>query len=181
MTGKGHRLTGVGAGLFAAAFVHVLGYDYTAEILAALAAASSTTLPDWAEITRYKKGVRAGTFIPHRTITHWPVLWLGLMYAAFHYLDPYPAAIVLGICVGALAHIVADAPNPMGVPILWPHKRVSFFGGLWRSGEFEKSMTFVFTVVGLGFWAYVHNETLFIQTLIASWNDTISWFMSLRQ
>lgn len=169
MTGKGHRLTGIGAGFFAAALVHVLGYNYTAEMIAGLAAASSTTLPDWAEIYTYKKGVRTGTLIPHRTVTHWPPLWLGLMYVAFHYLDPYPAAILLGVCVGAMAHILADAPNPMGIPLLWPHKRVSFFGGLWRSGEFEKSMTAIFTLAGLVFWGYTHQETVWVQTLINVW------------
>lgn len=174
MTGKGHRLTGVGAGFFAAAFVHVLGYNYTAEIIAGLAAASSTTVPDWIEIPTYKKGVRTGTLIPHRTITHWPILWLGLMYVAFHYLEPYPAAIALGVCIGALAHILADAPNPMGIPMLWPHKRVSIFGGLWRSGEFEKSMTFVFTVVGLMFWAYTHQEAALVQRVLDGWAQLIS-------
>lgn len=159
MTGQGHRLTGVGAGFFAAALVHTLGFNYTAELLAAIAAASSTTLPDWLEIPIYKKGVRTKTFIPHRTITHWPPLWLGLMYIAFTYLEPMYAATVLGICVGALAHIVADAPNPMGVPWFWPHKRVSIFGGLWRSGEFEKTMTFIFTLAGIGIWLHSHQDT----------------------
>ena len=99
------------------------------------------------------------------------MLWLALMYVAYHYLDPYFAATLIGVCVGALAHILADAPNPMGVPMLWPHKRVSIFGGLWRSGEFEKSMTVVFTLVGLIFWGYTHQETTIMQSVIDGWGQ----------
>ena len=156
MTGKGHRLTSVGTGFFAAAVVHLLGYNALGQLIAGLAAASSVTAPDWLEIPQYKKGVRSGTLIPHRTITHWPVLWIGIIYAAYSYLDPYIAVTIIGISMGSLSHILADAPNPMGVPMLWPHRRVSLFGGLWRSGEYEKSMAFVFTVAGIGFWLYVH-------------------------
>lgn len=171
MTGQGHRLTGVGAGFFAAALVHTLGFNYTAEILAALAAASSTTLPDWIEIPVYKKGVRAGTLIPHRTITHWPPLWVGLIYLAYYYAEPYYAATLIGISVGALAHIVADAPNPMGIPWFWPHKRVSIFGGLWRSGQFEKTMTLVFTVTGLLYWGYAHQDTEWLMAILEKWSE----------
>lgn len=62
----------------------------------------------------------------------------------------------------------------MGIPMLWPHKRVSIFGGLWRSGEFEKSMTFVFTVVGLMFWAYTHQEAALVQRVLDGWAQLIS-------
>lgn len=166
MTGQGHRLTGISAGFFAAALVHTLGFNYTSEAIAAFAAAASTTLPDWLEIPIYKKGVRSGTLIPHRTITHWPPLWLGLMYFAFNYLEPFYAVMVMGIGVGALVHIVADAPNPMGVPWLWPNTRVSIFGGLWRSGEFEKTMTCVFTIAGVAIWLHSHQKTSWILAII---------------
>lgn len=169
MTGKGHRLTGIGAGFFAAALVHTLGFNYTAEVFAALAAASSTTLPDWIEIPVHKKGMRAGTLIPHRTITHWPPLWLGLMYFAFYYLEPYYAATLIGICVGAITHILADAPNPMGVPWFWPHKRVSILGGLWRSGQFEKTITAVFTAIGVFYWVQAHRDNAWLMAFIERW------------
>lgn len=166
MTGKGHRLTGLGAGFFAAALTHTLGYNYTIEMVSALLAAFSTTIPDWIEIPTYKRGVRTGTLIPHRTITHWPPLWLGLIYVAFHYLDPLYAAAVIGICVGALAHILADAPNPMGIPWILPFSRLSIAGGLWRSGQFENTIVFVFTAAGIATWVYTHQDTPLVQAII---------------
>lgn len=172
MTGNGHRLTGLGAGFFSAALVHTLGFNYTAEIVAGIIASLSTTVPDWIEIPTYRKGMRAGTIIPHRTITHWPPLWLGLIYIAFHYLEPLYAAALIGVSVGALAHILADAPNPMGIPWLLPNKRVSILGGLWRSGEFEKTMVIVFTIAGASMWVYTHQNTAWMQTIIKIWSQS---------
>jgi len=169
MTGKGHRLTGVGAGFFAAAFVHVLGFSYSAEAIAALAAAFSTTLPDLIEIPIYKRGARTRTLIPHRTITHWPPLWFGIMYGAYYYLEPYYACALIGMSVGALAHILADAPNPLGIPWVLPHKRIALFGGLWRSGENEQMMVTVFTLFGVGSWLYAHQNTVAGQYLTHLW------------
>lgn len=170
MTGKGHRLTGLGTGFFAAALVHTLGFNYTAEIVAGITAALSTTVPDWTEIPTYKRGIRTGTVIPHRTITHWPPLWLGLIYIAFNYLEPLPAATLIGVCVGALSHILADAPNPLGIPWILPNKRISILGGLWRSGEFEKAMVVVFTIAGAITWGYTHQDITWIKIIIKAWN-----------
>ena len=170
MTGKGHRLTGLGAGFFAAALVHTLGFNYKAELVSALLAVLSTNIPDWIEIPTYKRGIRTGTLIPHRTITHWPPLWLGFIYIAFHYLEPLYAAALMGVCVGALVHILADAPNPRGIPWLLPNKRITLLGGLWRSGEFEKTLVMIFTVSGAFTWGYTHQDTTLIQTIIKGWD-----------
>jgi membrane-bound metal-dependent hydrolase YbcI (DUF457 family) len=44
----------------------------------------------------------------------------------------------IGVAMGALTHILGDAPNPMGIPWLWPTKRLRIGKkGLWRSGQRE--------------------------------------------
>lgn len=167
MTGKGHRSTGLGAGFFAAACMHVLGFDYVAEFVAAFAAALSVNLPDQLEFPRYKNGQRRGTRIPHRTITHWPYLWLALMYIGWQYVDPLPAALLIGLSIGALMHILTDAPNPMGIPWVLPHRPVSLTGGLWLSGEFEKTIATFANTGGILTWLYVHQFLNWIPPFIA--------------
>lgn len=150
MTGRGHRWTGVGAALFAAAIARVTD---TPELIAAAVAAFSTTMPDWIEIPIYRKGVRAGSLITHRTLTHWPPLWLGAIWWGVH-IGGLGGAAFIGAAVGSLAHILGDAPNPMGIPWLVPHKRIRFGKkGWWRSGEHEPFMALAFATAGFVAWS----------------------------
>ena len=152
MTGRGHRWTGLGAAFMAAAVARLSGMDGFTEIAAALVAASSTTLPDWVEIPFYRNGARAGSLIPHRTITHWPALWVLLIAWGVHD-GSIIGALAIGAAVGSLVHILGDAPNPMGIPWLLPHRRIRFGQkGWWRSGQHEILMTLFFAVSGFGGW-----------------------------
>ncbi|KVP75548.1 hypothetical protein WJ96_07530 [Burkholderia ubonensis] len=152
MTGRGHRWTGLGAAFMAAAVVRLSGMTEFAEIAAALVAASSTTMPDWIEIPFYKNGVRSGSLIAHRTITHWPALWLLLIAWGVHD-GSIIGALAIGAAVGSLTHILGDAPNPMGIPWLLPHKRLRFGKkGWWRSGQHEILMTLCFAAFGVAAW-----------------------------
>lgn len=152
MTGRGHRLTGVGAAFIAAAVARLADLP---EVAAAAVALFSTTIPDWIEIPFYRQGQRIGSLIPHRTVTHWPWLWLGLAAWSPH-LGTWPGALLLGACVGALTHIAGDAPNPMGIPWVLPHRRLRIGRkGLWRSGQHEVLIVTGFTLVGYGCWRLV--------------------------
>lgn len=149
MTGAGHRWTGIGAAFFAAAVARLLGLP---EVPAAAVAAASTTIPDWIEIPCYRGGFRVGSLIPHRTITHWPAIWIALTCWAWHHGD-FLGGIALGAAVGAITHILGDAPNPMGIPWLLPHKRLRIGKkGLWKSGQHEFLIIVGYAAAGYGAW-----------------------------
>lgn len=149
MTGKGHRWTGIGTAFFAAAAARALDLP---ELPTAVVAAASTTIPDWSEVPFYRNGQRVGSLITHRTITHWPWLWValgtwGVLTAGL------VGALAVGAAIGALAHIIGDAPNPMGIPWVLPHKRHRIGKkGLWRSGQHEFLIVVFFAASGFGTW-----------------------------
>ena len=152
MTGRGHRWTSVGAAFFAAALARL---THSHEIVAAALATVSVTMPDWIEIPYYRNGVRAGSIIQHRTITHWPLLWLILAaYGASQ--GGLSGAAMIGTATGCLTHILADAPNPMGIPWLLPYQRLRLGKkGWWRSGEHEPFLAIVFGTMGFVVWRLV--------------------------
>jgi membrane-bound metal-dependent hydrolase YbcI (DUF457 family) len=136
----------------AAAVARLGGMSEISELAAALVAASSTTMPDWIEIPYYRGGSRAGSLIPHRTITHWPALWAILIWWGVHDATII-GGVVIGAAVGSLVHILGDAPNPMGIPWLLPHRRLRFGKkGWWRSGQHEFLMILFFAAVGFLSW-----------------------------
>jgi membrane-bound metal-dependent hydrolase YbcI (DUF457 family) len=148
----------------AAAVAHLGGMSEISELGAALVAAFSTTMPDWIEIPIYRGGARAGSLIPHRTITHWPPLWFLLI--AWGIRDStILGAVGIGAAIGSLYHILGDAPNPMGIPWLLPHRRMRIGKkGWWRSGQHEILMTMFFTGIGIGAWWLVGGATAFSLT-----------------
>lgn len=152
MTGRGHRWTCVGAAFFAAALARLLGLP---ELVAGAVATVAVTMPDWAEIPYYRCGVRAGSLIKHRTITHWPWLWLALGIWGVQEGGLLGAA-MLGTAAGCLTHILGDAPNPMGIPWLLPTKRMRLGKkGWWPSGAHEPFMALSFATAGFVLWRLV--------------------------
>lgn len=162
LTGNGHRFTGIGAAFVAAAIAHVSNMEPYAEVIAAVMAAASTTLPDWLEIPRYRKGRRVGTVIKHRTLTHWSLPWFGLLVWGLA-VGGLIGGAMLGAAVGALYHLLGDAPNPMGVPWLWPTKRLRIGRrGLWRSGQHEFLFGMFLNVMGFAIWkiaVIIHSDS----------------------
>jgi hypothetical protein len=89
--------------------------------------------------------------IPHRTITHWWLLWLvpALLVTVwpfhipdFHFFASRTLAIsgvlrmaLAGFTAGGVMHLLMDVPNPTGIPILTPLARSRFGFGWWRSGN----------------------------------------------
>jgi membrane-bound metal-dependent hydrolase YbcI (DUF457 family) len=152
MTGTGHRLTGIGAAFIAAGIMRLLGGSEAQQVIAWFVAMGTTRIPDTIEFPTYNNGFKTGCLIPHRTITHWPYLWVALAWYCYT-LGGYPSAAGLGLAIGALSHILWDAPNPMGIPWVLPHKRISFGRkGLWRSGRGDYLIAAFYGAVGFWFW-----------------------------
>jgi len=131
LTGRGHRLMGMGVAAGAAPWVAMtLGGPATMAFCAA--ALPGSTAPDWLE-----GRVGGRTLIPHRTITHLPWPWGLALLAGFALVrtDPFAGAALMGFAAGALTHWLGDLGTPMGVPVLRPSRRVSL--RLWRTGQGE--------------------------------------------
>ncbi|MHB0872879.1 MAG: metal-dependent hydrolase [Acidithiobacillus ferrooxidans] len=150
----GHHLTGLAAGLLVAA----AGWrTFGGSALAAIPFGwSGGSAPDWLEIAHaeysqpLRKWVRQSV-IPHRTITHWWLLWqaLALLVAvwplripAIHLspalsmpVGPVVRMALAGFAAGGVMHLLMDVPNPTGIPILTPLARSRFGFGWWRSGN----------------------------------------------
>ncbi|MGI8650873.1 MAG: metal-dependent hydrolase [Rubrobacter sp.] len=72
-------------------------------------------------------GLRAASFglfrtVGHRTLTH-SLLGLFLFFLPVYLLLGFSPALQLALLAGVGSHIVADALNTWGVPVLWPIKK----------------------------------------------------------
>ena len=129
-----HHSTGWAAGVLAAALVSQAGgaghYQQWA-ILTACAAAAGGTAPDWLEQAWWSRG--RARWITHRTWTHWGLAWLAALVLAWINLRAHPAASLgVGFAAGGLMHLLADWPNPLGVPWLFRHR---YSLRWWNSGR----------------------------------------------
>jgi hypothetical protein len=138
---KAHHATGFAAAIIATALVGATGADLLARGLAFVAAIAGATAPDWLEIAWWRRKHRL--WITHRTLTHWGIGWIALLAASWHLLGRYPgAAFAFGFACGGVMHLLADWPNPLGVP--WIATRHSL--NLWTSGRCD-------LIVVAGAWA----------------------------
>ena len=145
MTGKGHRRFNIiTAPAMWVGLLHLT--PPTLAAIATVAYVAACRLPDHLEIrTSY-----TDTIIPHRTITHWGLMWIGFMLMGFGWMqqetwaigtalasniEVVAGALLFGCAAGSVMHLVLDAPDYMGIPWFLPWKRVRFC--LWRSGEYE--------------------------------------------
>ena len=80
MTGKGHFSTGVALTFATYTFTDSIG---AIAWLATLFSVFGSTAPDWLEIRR-----GGDTLIPHRTITHWIPIWVGLFFWSVFSVNP---------------------------------------------------------------------------------------------
>jgi membrane-bound metal-dependent hydrolase YbcI (DUF457 family) len=130
---KAHHASGWAAGVVAAALVFdagAAGPYQAATVLALLGGALGGTAPDWLELAWWSR--RRRLWITHRTLTHWGLPWCALL--AYAYLElgrHFWAAPLFGFAAGGVTHLLADWPNPLGVP--WIVRRHSL--NLWRSGH----------------------------------------------
>jgi membrane-bound metal-dependent hydrolase YbcI (DUF457 family) len=127
---KAHHATGFAAGVIAAALVSGAGGSHLACGLAFAAAIAGATAPDWLEVAWWSRARRL--WITHRTLTHWGIGWAALLAVSWRFMPHHPgAALAFGFACGGLMHLLADWPNPLGVP--WVHARHSL--NLWTSGH----------------------------------------------
>ncbi|MEK6348491.1 MAG: metal-dependent hydrolase [Burkholderia sp.] len=129
-----HRATGWAAGLIAAALVWQAGAAgawHVGSLTAFLGGVAGGTAPDWLEVAWWSRKRRL--WIKHRTATHWGIGWIALLWfadravAAQHAWAPP----LFGFACGGLMHLLADWPNPLGVP--WILQRHSL--NWWKSGR----------------------------------------------
>jgi membrane-bound metal-dependent hydrolase YbcI (DUF457 family) len=132
---KAHHATGFAAGVIAAAVVARIGgsHDgafYIGILMSFIAGVAGSTAPDWLEVAWWSRTRRL--WIAHRTLTHWGIGWIALLAVSYwelgHSIYAGPA---FGFACGGLMHLLADWPNPLGVP--WIAGRHSL--NLWNSGH----------------------------------------------
>lgn len=83
------------------------------------------------------------SLVPHRTITHWPLLWLALLvlstlalrHGASQIGPTWFFAIVRGVSLGALVHLFLDAFSPMGIPVFNPFGTRRRIAALYTTGS----------------------------------------------
>lgn len=116
-----HRLVGLGVAFGSAGFAVALEGS---AVLAFLCAYPGATAPDWLEIPYGERGATRRSVIPHRTLTHFVPLWMGLLGISIWGLLQTPAVMInllasasLGFACGALSHLALDLLTPLGVPL----------------------------------------------------------------
>jgi membrane-bound metal-dependent hydrolase YbcI (DUF457 family) len=129
-----HHATGWAAGLIAAVLVAQAGAAgplYVGSLVAFAAGVAGGTAPDWLELAWWSRKRRL--WITHRTATHWGLGWAAALVLAYKSLghEHVFAAPLFGFACGGVMHLLADWPNPLGVPWIW--KRHSL--NLWKSGS----------------------------------------------
>lgn len=136
MTKTAHYLTGIALSIATAHYVALHApLSSATEILAAGAGAlAGSTAPDWLEIAHWDRRGRRHSVIPHRTLTHWPTLWLGAAWLAWSSLSGDLLSLSLAFIAGGLLHLACDILTPMGIPLLLPFsERTSL--RFFRSGD----------------------------------------------
>jgi len=132
---KAHHATGWAAGVIAAALVaHAdAGGPYHLLTIAAFAmGALGGTAPDWMEVAWWARTHKL--WITHRTWTHWGLAWIALLaYTYVHLPHHVWAPPLFGFAAGGIMHLLADWPNPLGVP--WIFRRHSL--RWWKSGRHD--------------------------------------------
>lgn len=151
-----HHSTGFAAGVIAAVLVFHAGASgpyHIWSVLAFFSGAAGGTAPDWLEVAWWSK--KRKLWITHRTWTHWGIAWIALLAYSYLSLNEAPwAPIAFGFAAGGIMHLLADWPNPLGIP--WILGRHSL--NLWKSGRCD-------TIVVIAAWlaAFVVADWVFFQ------------------
>ncbi len=170
MTGKNHRRTALLFGAIISSFyfagnIHLDEFDALSDLseiaqkvivcgLWMIGVMFGASAPDWLEIPLYF-GKKRFTLIPHRTLTHWPVLWLIAGYALYHY-APFTliSIIAFGFISSSLLHITMDSLSSTGIPLLLPFSffRVRF--PLYKTGTWSEGLAVFLVFVSFSSFAY---------------------------
>ena len=145
-----HRSTGWAVGIIAAVVASrsVVDPYHVWTIATILAGHVGGTAPDWLENAWWSRGRGRQLWIAHRSWTHWGLAWLGLLMLCYCNLRRTPlAAPLLGFAAGGIMHLLADWPNPLGVPWFLT-RRYSL--RWWNSGRCDYVIIFAAWGVALG-------------------------------
>ena len=124
------------------------------------------TAPDTLELSKYNENAyfKRTSVIPHRTYTHWFLLWFclflisGVLTFFYHqYWLPLWA-----YSIGGLIHLLCDLPNPTGIPIIHPRKKRKTLN-LWKSGENE-TLIFIFLIFISVVFLYIAHPYIFTES-----------------
>lgn len=176
MYSAGHHATGMAAGVFASGLLWHLDPHIDPAVLPIIALCGwwGGVAPDRLEWVPFIH-VR---WTPHRTLTHWGIVWIALLvYAIIGVHDKVIQAALGGFALGGLAHLLGDWPNPTGVPWLWPRDRSRHSLRWWVSGHYDTAISLFAWLIALIPWAFLvpvvrHSWALFSQhpgVIIASW------------
>lgn len=130
-----HRSTGWAVGVIAAAIVSRQFSDpyHLWAIVTLLFAYAGGTAPDWLEIAWWSRRGGKRLWITHRSWTHWGLAWIALLVFSYRALGRAPmAAPAFGFAAGGVMHLLADWPNPLGVPWLLTQRHSLQW---WKSGR----------------------------------------------
>jgi membrane-bound metal-dependent hydrolase YbcI (DUF457 family) len=134
-----HFRAGATLALVSAALAYCALDDSLGALLIAAGCFLGSSLPDQLEIAwhtggrvkrgwfgpRYTEGTRH-SLIPHRTITHWLVLWCAVLgWVLWKTLDE-PTRLnlfALGFVMSGWVHVLMDSRTPIGVPLIHPWRR----------------------------------------------------------
>lgn len=111
--------------------------------------------PDRMEIPSFNRRTNTRhSVIPHRTITHWPTLWIvmtaicwAILSLTHDFLLYNIACVAMGFCVAGWLHLTMDIMTPMGIPLLTPFgPRFSF--KLYKTSQTgELVCLFLFSII----------------------------------
>lgn len=111
--------------------------------------------PDWMEMPTFSLSKRSfKRIIPHRTLTHWVLGWVGLVYYGYTGFEESVGfwsngdssyLLILAFSLGALLHTLQDLMTPHGVPIFIPFYERSKIP-IVRGEFFEKMFVFLFAL-----------------------------------
>lgn len=151
MNGVGHRLTSLA---FGGLIVTMLGtghlvtpYPDEDTMLISIAWLAGILIgasaPDWMEIAIHRKD-RRYSLIPHRTLTHWPPIWIAFAWYVWELNLPwYVESIAFGFIASSLLHIATDALSKSGVPILLPFASFRMRIPLYSTGRLSESVALI--------------------------------------
>ena len=132
MTPRGHMATSGALGVSLATPMIESGEWLRAGVVVAAALAGARA-PDALEMYRWRGGKRY-SLIPHRTLTHWPPVWIIAIGATYPLTPPAYHLALTTLLLSVALHLLFDALTPSGIPLLWPFGRRTSMR-LYRTGD----------------------------------------------
>lgn len=161
MTGKTHAVCGTATMLLMTVLNPtgmILGGHNFLPIVGMISVAPGSYAPD-IDIPQSRLGRKfkfISKHLTHRGFTHTLVVPIFLAVCMFYIAGlniPIIPDLILGFEVGYVMHIVADAFNKKGVPLLWPLTSKHFHIASVLTGSWQESVFLILWIGGHVFWA----------------------------